>query len=170
MNRILLLALMVCLPVFAFAQSKQKKADKETEAWRYEIEPENVGTQGTAVVKVWSYSKSPQVAAEQAKKNAIHGVIFKGIPAKDRLKGRKPLVDDSAKESEHADFFKSFFANGGEFQRFVALTNNGAIEAGDVMKVDKKEYKVGVVVTVSYSELRSYLEDKGIVRKLNSGF
>lgn len=170
MKNILLMALL-CLPLFAFAQSsKEKKANKDTEAWRYEIEPENVGNQGTAVVKVWSFSKNPNVAAEQSKKNAIHGVIFKGIPTKDRIQGKKPLVEDSAKESEHADFFKAFFANGGDFQRFVSLTNNGAIEAGDVMKVDKKEYKVGVVVTVNYSELRSYLESKGVVKKLNAGF
>jgi len=164
-----LLAVLLCLPMLAIAQSA-KKANKDTEAWRYEIEPVNVGNQGTVVVKVWSFSKKPAVAAEQSKKNAIHGVIFKGVPTKDRIQGKKPLVEDSAKESEHADFFKSFFADGGDFQRFVSLTSNGAIEAGDVMKVDKKEYKVGVVVTVNYSELRSYLESKGIVKKLNAGF
>jgi len=167
----IILALMLCLPMFAFAQSgKEKKANQDTEAWRYEIEPENVGNQGTVVVKVWSFSKDPKVAAEQSKKNAIHGVIFKGVPTKDRIQGKKPLVQNSAIESEKADFFANFFANGGDYQRFVSLTNNGAIGAGDVMKVDKKEYKVGVVVTVNYSELRSYLEDQGIVKKLNSGF
>ena len=167
--KIFILGALLCLPLLAFAQSA-KKANKDTEAWRYEIEAENVGNTGTVVVKVWSFSKKPEVAAEQSKKNAIHGIIFKGVPKKDRIQGKKPLVEDSAKESEHADFFKSFFANGGDFQRFVTLTSNGAIEAGDVMKVDKKEYKVGVLVTINYSELRSYLENKGIVKKLNAGF
>lgn len=54
--------------------------------------------------------------------------------------------------------------------RFVTLTNNGAIAAGDIMKVGKKEYKVGVVVTVQYNDLRKYLEEKGIVKRLDAGF
>lgn len=163
--------MLICLPLVATAQKRQqKKADEQTREWRYEIEPVTTGVQGTVVVKVWSYSKNPNIAMEQAKKNAVHGVIFKGIPTKDRVQGKKALVENSAKESEHADFFDSFFGDGGEYMRFVSLTNSGAVEAGDIMKTDKKEYKVGVVVTVQYNDLRSFLESKGIVRKLSSGF
>lgn len=170
MRNILLLTLVLCIPMLAFSQKKkQKQADADTENWRYEIEAVEVGLQGTCLVKVWSYSKKPEIATGQARKNAIHGVIFKGIPAKDRIPGKKPLVQEAGAETTHADFFKSFFATDGDFMRYVTLTNNGAIGAGNVMKIGK-EYKVGVIVTVNYSELRKLLEDKGIIRKLDSGF
>lgn len=168
MKRILLL-LLLCVPVAVAAQSKKvKKANEETAQWRYEIEPVAVGNQGNVVVKVWSHSKSPQVAQEQSKKNAVHGVVFKGIPTKDRLPGRKPLVAEAGQED--SAFFKDFFKDGGDYMRFVTLTNSGAVASGDVMKTSKKEYKVGVQVTVNYNDLRSFLESKGVVKRLDSGF
>lgn len=170
MKNILLFALMLIVPAVGFSQKKKiKKANEDTAQWRYEIEALDVGTQGTCLVKVWSYSKKPEVASSQSRKNAVHGVIFKGIPAKDRIPGKKPLVQNASAEAEHADFFKNFFADGGAFMRYVTLTNNGAIEAGDVMKIGK-EYKVGVNVTVNYSELRKALEDAGVIKKLGAGF
>ena len=39
----------------------------------------------------------------------------------------------------------------------------------EVRKVGK-QYKVGVVVTVSKDQLRKYLEDAGVIRSLTSGF
>lgn len=170
MKNILLFALMLIVPAIGFSQKKKiKKANEDTAQWRYEIEALEVGTQGTCLVKVWSYSKKPEVASSQSRKNAVHGVIFKGIPAKDRIPGKKPLVQNASAEAEHADFFKNFFADGGAFMRYVTLTNNGAIEAGDVMKIGK-EYKVGVNVTVNYSELRKAMEDAGVIKKLGAGF
>lgn len=162
-----LLVLMMCLPLVAGAGNrKEQKADAETEAWRYEIEYVSNSNSNDAIVKVWSYSKKPQVAAEQSKKNAVHAVIFKGIPAKDRYIGRKPLVSGAKDDA----FFNGFFAEGGDYMRFVALTNSGALGGGDVLKTSKKEYKVGVTVTVMVDDLRKYLEEKGVVRKLGSGF
>jgi len=52
------------------------KADKETAIWRYELEPAGTGIQGSYQIKVWSYSKKAETAIEQAKKNAVHGIIF----------------------------------------------------------------------------------------------
>ena len=171
MKNILLFALILCVPMVAFSQKQKiKKANEDTENWRYEVETVEVGLQGTCVVKVWSYSKKPTVAANQARKNAVHGLIFKGLAAKDRIPGKKPLVSEAEAQAKHADFFDSFFSDNGDFMRYVTLTNNGAIGAGDVMKVDKKTYKVGIIVTVNYNDLRKALEDQGVVRKLNAGF
>ena len=58
--------------------SKQKKANDDTEEWKYEIECVGIGKPGTKVIKVWSYSKNAKVATGQAKKNAVHGIIFQG--------------------------------------------------------------------------------------------
>lgn len=168
MKNILLFALILIIPTLSYSQKRKiKKANEDTEQWRYEIEALEVGTQGTCLVKVWSYSKKPEVASLQARKNAVHGAIFKGIPANGRIKGKKPLVQDPAIESQYADFFKSFFADGGAFMRYVTLTNASA--TGDVTKIGK-EYKVGVNVSINYSDLRKALEDAGVVKKLGAGF
>ncbi len=150
------------------AAFSQKKENKDTEAWRYEIEVVQTGTQGTYLIKVWSYSKKPEVAAEQSKKNAIHGVIFKGFSGKAGIPGQSPLANTSV-EVEKADFFKTFFANGGEYMKFVSSSNDGAVAAEDRMKIGK-EYKIGVIVSVNVAELRKYLENAGVIKSLSSGF
>jgi hypothetical protein len=152
--------------VDAQAVSK-KKADKATEEWRYEIEGAGVGVQGTYQVKVWSYSKKKNVAIEQCKKNAVHGIIFKGFMANDKVRsGQKPLAKNPALEAEYSDFFKDFFANGGKYMKFVTCSSN---VANELIKIGK-EYKVGVIVSVNVSELRKDLEAAGIIRGLSSGF
>ena len=88
-NLILLLAVALCLPVFAGPKSKAKK---DTEHYRYELECAGNGVQGTYLIKVWSYSRKAAVAAEQCKKNAVHGVIFKGYTGETGCVAQRPLA------------------------------------------------------------------------------
>jgi len=148
----------------------QKKADKATEAWRYEIECAGIGADGTYLIKVWSYSKKGNVAITQAKKNAVHGIIFKGFAGGERgCNSQKPLVSNPNLESEKAEFFEPFFEEGGKYMKFVSASSDGNVEAGDRMKVGK-EYKIGVVVSVMKDALRKDLEAAGIIKGLSSGF
>ena len=156
----------------AFA-GPQNKADKETVQWRYEVE--NLGQKSsrgghgaTHILKVWSFSKKAEVAQEQSKKNAIHAVLFQGVPSNDvkRLKGIEPLLQDPTIEATHAGFFQTFFADGGEYMRFVTVTNSGM---ADMLKVGK-EWKVGLTVAVNTPGLRKYLEQMEIILPMDAGF
>lgn len=168
-NLSIILALFFFMPMSNMAQAK-RKANKDTKIWRYEIEGVSQGSQGTYLIKVWSYSKKPKVAIEQAKKNAVHGVIFRGYEGnKKGLRPQKPLTNDPNLEQEKEVFFRDFFATGGKYLKFVSLTNDGAVAAGDRLKVGK-EYKIGIVVSVQKDALRKDLESAGIIRGLNSGF
>ena len=152
-------------------QARKKKANKDTEQWRYEVECAGVGVQGTYLIKVWSYSKSPKVAIEQAKKNAVHGVIFKGFTGGAQgCSSQKPLARNSNLEQEQQVFFKNFFADGGKYMKFVSLSNDGSVAAGDRLRVTKKLYKIGVIVSVQKDLLRKDLESAGIIKGLSSGF
>lgn len=149
--------------------ASKKKADKDTKQWRYEIETVGSAVQGTAQVKVWSYSKNQNTAIDQAKKNAVHGVIFKGTPDNGRIRGQRALTQDPNVEVEQGEFFNAFFEDGGKYLKFVSLVNNGAIAPGDRVKVGK-EYKIGITVQVNTLSLRKELEDAGVIRSLGSGF
>lgn len=156
----------------AQAQKRAKRsADEDTREWRYEIECVGVGEGGNYLVKIWSFSRRPDVAAEQAKKNAIHGVIFKGIPTGERgCFSQPPLARSSNLEQEKQLFFDDFFAEGGKYQKFVDLTTNGSVAAGDRLKISRREYKIGIIVSVNKNLLRQDLEDAGVLRSLSSGF
>ena len=147
----------------------KNKANKDTEKFRYEIECVSVGATGSYLVKVWSFSKKADVAIEQAKKNAVHGVIFKGFTGAGAGCTQKPLASSPSIEEEKADFFTNFFADGGKYMKFVSVTGDGSVAAEDRMKVGK-EYKVGVIISVSKDNLRKDLEDAGIIKGLSSGF
>ena len=162
--------LLIVLTSFSLSISAQnKKADKDTRNWVYEIEPVGVGTQGSYLIKVWSYSKKPMVALEQAKKNAVHGIIFKGFTGIQGVPGQRPLTNNPNLEVEQAEFFKNFFAEGGKYMKFVNITNDGSVAAEDRLKIGK-EYKIGVLVSVSKDALRKDLEAAGIIKGLSSGF
>lgn len=147
----------------------RRKADKDTDRWRYEIEVVGTGVQGTYLIKVWSYSKKPDVAIEQAKKNAVHGVIFRGFAGKQGITGQKALSSNVNLVEEKSDFFEPFFKDNGKYIKFVSLTADGAVGAGDRIKIGK-EYKVGVIVSVRVADLRKDLEEAGIIKKLGAGF
>jgi len=168
---ILIIALIITAGLInnIYSQGK-KKADKDTEGWRYEIEAVKEGTMNTYLIKVWSYSNYPEVAIEQAKKNAVHGIIFRGISGNGGVQSKPPLTSDTNLEQEKASFFESFFSEGGKYMKFVNLTNDGSVAAGDRLKIDKNTYKIGVLVSVNVGALRKDLEEAGIIRKLTSGF
>jgi hypothetical protein len=127
------------------------------------------GHEGSYLVKVWSYSKKPNIAIEQAKKNAVHGVVFKGVSASGRVPGQGALTNNPNLEMEKQEFFDDFFADGGKYMKFVQVTGDGSVAAEDRLKVGK-EYKIGVVLSINVEGLRKDLESAGILKSLSSGF
>lgn len=159
-----IVTLMAALVCFTGAFAQQRKADAQTAQWRYEIQPVvGQAAEGTALVRVWTYSKKADIATSQAAKNAVHGIMFMGYPASNdgaRIAGREPLIADPTIESQNEAYFKEFFKEGGAFQRYVTFVKNGTPD--QIMKVGK-EYKVGITVVVLIDQLRERLETDGII-------
>ena len=167
MKRIVFFFLSIaCLCLNVTAQS-QRKADKQTAQWRYELQAAvGQAAEGSALVRVWTYSSKPTIAEGQAGKNAVHGIIFKGYPSSmdgTRIVGREPLVSDPEIEEKYKDYFAEFFQSGGAFQRYVSYIGNGIPD--QQIKVGK-EWKIGVVVVVLVDQLRKRLEEDGIIKPL----
>jgi hypothetical protein len=169
MKKLSIIILSVLFFVFGASAQARRKVDKDTEEWRYELEPVQTGSQGTYLIKVWSYSKKPNVAIEQAKKNAVHGIIFRGFSTKDRVEGKPSLTNNPNLEMEKQEFFTDFFADGGKYLKFVNITSDGSVAAEDLIKIGK-EYKIGVIVSINVGALRKDLESAGIIKGLAAGF
>ena len=107
----------------------------------------------------WSYETE-----REAKKNAVHAVIFRGIPAGNGATAQPALRTGELTPAESA-FFDTFFQS--EYQRYISSVASGSIQ---VIKTGRNEYKIGYVISVSKDNLRKYLEDQGIVKGLSSGF
>ena len=172
------LVIFMCTSVFA--QRRQKLADNDTFEWEYDIECYGgTAKNGYKIVKIWSYSKERSVATTQAKKNAVHGIIFKGYAGEGReCRASRPLMNRDMTDEEYEDFFKDFFLDDGGFNRFVTYATDykGIADVQKLVKnkKEKKEkfyqYKIGVVVSVASDELRKHLEKEGVINSLAKGF
>ena len=158
--------ILCCFVGFSQTKKEKKAADKQTEVYRYELACAGTGVQGTYLVKVWTYAKKSNVALEQSKKNAVHGIIFKGFTGNSiaGCTSQRPIASNPTIEQEQSDFFRKFFSDGGDYMKYVSVSGGN-----ELIKVGK-EYKVGVVVSVAKEQLRKDFEAAGIIKGLSSGF
>lgn len=153
--------------------AQRKKKGREIAGYtkqNYEITCIGVGDEGTKLIAVYGYGKDHDRATYEAKRNAIHGVIFKGTEVNTGgCMGVKPLAKSPMLETERADFFQKFFQDGGQYLNYVSLSAEGRAQR-KVTKIDKKTYKVGIAVAIRYDALRKDLEKAGVIKKLSAGF
>jgi len=161
------LAFVVALPVSA--QSRKERKILFNSQYNYEIEPVGVGQDGTKVFKVWGYGKDVGAAVMNAKEAAVAACIFKGLPGGQGSAPTPAICSQPNAEVTHADYFEKFFAVGGKYLQFIALTNDGDPSGEDRIKI-KKGFKVAIYTQVMYDALRKQLEADGIARKLDAGF
>lgn len=177
-------SLIILSIVFANCSSV-KTVTVSTDFTNYEVvEIPNTGTQGTVLLKVYSYGYTVEKAIERAKMDAVHAVLFKGIPnsnmsrpmIKNGQSSKKQYFDNffglykvtvkNRKPIDILDISKTFNA---PYKLYVQLSSDGSISPKDRFKVGKL-YKVGVVVSVNINELRRQMEKDGIIQSLNSIF
>ena len=168
---VFMLAIMFMMPM-AKAQNAIQRM-KLFNSWdNYEVSTISVGQNGTKLIKVWGYGKKVDRAIVQAKKNAIHACLFRGLPASASANLTPPLISPGAKDKvleENLDYFYDFFETAGGYLQFVNLNSDGMPSGQDRRKV-KGGYKVAITVQVMYDNLKRKLEADGIIRTMNSGF
>jgi hypothetical protein len=155
-NLLLIILFFSCITIFC--------KDKPNE-YKYEIELTEVSKHDVLVVKVWTFNKKPNVSEDIAIRNAIHGVIFKGLEDSGKIKGRRPLVENY---DDYKSYFDDFFKEK-KYLEFGKIALNNYVEQGDVIKISR-EYKIGKTVVIAISNLRKHLENDNIIKGLSDGF
>lgn len=143
--------------------------ERYSSQYNYEIQCLGVGNDGTKAVKVWSYGKNVKTAIYKIKMDAVAAAIFRGIPAGGGAAQTPAILTDINAHEKNADFFDEFFKADGPYLQFVNLSDESTPIGSNKIKM-KGGYKVGMMVSINYDELRKYLEQKGIAKKLDSGF
>ena len=154
----LLILILAC--VFCFSVNAQR-----SEHLRYDIECAGIGAQGTYLVQVWVYSNKKRLSVDELKKYAVHGIIFRGFPAREGCPGQRPMAQSPALEQERSAFFHPFFNRDRSFAKY-ANEVDGRIQRVRV----GRQYKFGSVISVSKDLLRQDLEAAGVIRGLSHGF
>ena len=117
---------------------------------------------GKITLRTWGSGRNQAEAIEQAKRNAVHDVIFNGIKKGPNIgAAAKPLVPEVNAEERYAIYFEPFFSPGGEYKKFVQ-EEKGSAQRLKSQGVSREGY--GVVVIVDRTALQSQLRKDGVLK------
>lgn len=116
---------------------------------------------GSQTLRAWGKGSNKADAIEQAKKNAVNDVLLKGIKGTGEC-NQVPLVPEVNARERYAEYFNPFFADGGEYRKFVR--EESANEASRLEAKGSSINNYGVIVTVDREGLRRQLEADGVLK------
>lgn len=155
--RILMLAMMAVAAIGVNAKDK-----KEGQTFNYELTREGCAVSRDSkyvIFTVYSYGKKKEITSDVGLRNAIHGIIFKGLPSTNKQGAEPPMIKDGSYET-HKKYMEQFFSSG-DYKQYIQETNKGF---QDVIQTAGKEYKVGITVKVNVDQLKKRLEKDGVIK------
>lgn len=116
---------------------------------------------GSQTLRVFGKGKNKADAIEQAKKNAIRDILFKGINAGTGECTQRPLVNEVNAQEKYAYYFNPFFKDKGEYANFVRLDEK---RLSRIKSSNNSQENWGVVVTVDRTSLQQRLINDNILK------
>ena len=137
---------------------------KKTVSAFYTFETECLNTEmdGSETLRAWGSGRNKRDALEQAKKNAVRDVLFKGVRNGNGGCSTRPLVTTVNAEEKYERYFNTFFQDGGEYANYISMkdTKNRSYDSESTGQQDK----YGTVVRVLRSKLKEKLIQDEIIK------
>ena len=156
MKKYFIVALLLSLTCGVCHAQRQNSGVKEFEAECLGVEGD-----GSQTIRAYGFGKDKDDAVEQAQKNAVYAVIFKGI-TKCSGCNMKPLLTEVNAREQYEDYFDNFFKDDGPFEDFVSMADERMFGREDTRNALGRRY--AVLVRVLRSELRMKLKEDGILK------
>jgi len=135
-------------------------------AYNYETECMGVEMDGSQTLKSWGNGRNREDAVEQAKKNGVRDVLFKGIRNGRTECNAKPVIFEVNAQEKHEDYFNAFFADQGEYMNYITGEDGSnlhiSVLQGRKQMGDQETY--GVVIRVQRSKLKERMIADGILK------
>ena len=130
---------------------------------------ECLGTEldGSMTLKAWGSGRNNSDAVEQAKKNAVAEILFKGISVGQTVCSRSPLLIDIGAEKKHEEYFATFFSDDGPYKEFVSLKDE---QIKHKIKREKKKTDVSVTISVIVRVNRLALKKKLVADNIMANY
>lgn len=137
-------------------------------AGAYEHKTECIGVEGdgSQTVKGWGNGRNREDAVEQAKKNGLADVLFRGIISNKGC-NQKPIFFNPDAREKHEDYFNAFFADGGPYTEFITGEDGSDLHFSVVRgrgKVGDQEL-YGVIIRVQRAKLKAKMIQDGLLPK-----
>ena len=147
MKKLILAALALLLGTGAFAQ--------ETECIGKEMD-------GSLTLRAWGTGRNRTDALEQAKKQAVYDVLFKGITKGNTDYNMRPVMTEVNARQRYQDYFDIFFMDRGEYLKYVSMEDKRA-GSTRIIKRNYRDVTAGVTVRVLVPQLRARLKSDGLL-------
>lgn len=132
----------------------------------YQTECVTIETDGYVTIKIWDTKKGAKYKPEQARKDAIHAILYSGVSGSSGCSTQPPILNKTEEQVNFKSIEKSFFAKKGKWSMFA---RSSAAETTLPAKLGVNNWKV-YQVSISKKELRKYLEEQKIIKTLTNGF
>jgi len=118
---------------------------------------------GSVNLQTWSKGKSLADALTQAEKNVINEVLFKGIRDGQPGCDIRPILNTPNIREREADYFDSFFKDGGAYEKFVS-GKKSSFEKKDRSNGKSDDILYGFVIRVLKSDLTKQMIKDGLLK------
>lgn len=135
-------------------------SQKFTGAYSFETECLGIELDGSQTLKAWGRGKNKPDAVEQAHKNAVRDVLFKGIRKGVQECNSVPLILEVNAQQKYEDYFNKFFSDKGLYSKYT--TNQDA--KFKRRNPDGSDVVYEITVRVLRSELKQQLKNDGILK------
>lgn len=155
---------LLIIALFLTSCSSSKKVASNVK--QYNVETMGVGNDGTYLIRVTDYFRSndESVYLDGLKKDAVHCVIYQGIPAGNGSMKQPALMNADTRVEGNEQALNEFF----EQKLYLNFINSVVNSSKKITKMkDSKDYKISVVISVEKEELRKYLIDNNIIKPLD---
>jgi hypothetical protein len=129
----------------------------------YDVECLGIELDGSQTLRACGNGRNKQDAVEQAKKNAVYAVIFKGINHGINGCNTRPLINEVNAAEKYEEYFNIFFADKGEYLKYVSsedtrLGSNTKAKASDLVNFC-------ITVRVLRPELLQRLKSDNVIKR-----
>ena len=149
--------------ILTYSQKSQKK---NAGNYAYEVECMGIEMDGSVTVKAFGKGRNRADAVEQAKKEAINTILFKGLKNGRSECGIVPLLNEPNIREKKEEYFNLFFKDNGEYQKYVSNADESLFKK-EKLKARDGDVVFGFIIRVQKSELKSKLITDNILIKKN---
>lgn len=122
--------------------------------------PECMGVDldGSQTIRAYGSGPSKRDAIEQAQKNAVQAVLFKGILDGQQGCDVRPLLNEPNAAESYEEFFNRFFSHRGEYREYIEVVSSQRFSDNKKAK-NGKFVTYAVTVRVYRNELKQLLRE-----------
>ncbi len=163
MKRAVLCSMLLVILMLASCSSSKNISSNVRQ---YDVETLGIGMDGTYLIKVTDYFRTTdeKIYLDGLKKDAVHCVIYTGIPAGNGSMKQPALMTNDTRIEGNEEALNDFF----EQKLYLNYINSVVNSSKTITKIKgSKDYKIGVGISVNKDDLRKYLIDNNIIKPLN---